>query len=469
MDEQQARQLLGIADGPVSLPELLAARSDAMEAHHGDGPGTDPGAIRRSTYWTAQVSAAYDVLELGIRDRTPPDRFSAKPDDRQRQTSNLNEQKRAVAQPMSGQAALADAIDQEVKATTKEEVLAAQAAQEAIKSQWTAKANPMEHVAGRGARPADTSAEDRAAAEAYLVAAQNGRADGRFGSDNILAELAPPYQLHGGPDILVATQTLDGRPGATVLIQNPYDAPIQVDVWVGTNRLDMRDQISGELAPLEVGRLSLPLRHDPPGHLRMTIAGHVAPGTARVREFLPKKYDTSRSAAGIASGLAGLLVMGVGRFSTTSSGGIVDQPLVVNWEVAAGARAHVSGTGVAYDRIWAPASARPAQLILERSRRSEELTTLGFLSLLGAAIVPVLVTVQFADAYKSNLGGSLLSEFVALLVLLGAMVVAVVATNRVMGRLGLMNRQVAPGSLSLLAAADHGVRDRSAPQDRTAR
>lgn len=63
MDEQQARQLLGVDTGPVSLPDLREARNNALKAHHPDKVGSDPAAVRRSTYWTAQINVAYELLE----------------------------------------------------------------------------------------------------------------------------------------------------------------------------------------------------------------------------------------------------------------------------------------------------------------------------------------------------------------------------------------------------------------------
>jgi hypothetical protein len=63
VDEQQARQLLGVDTGPVSLPDLREARNNALKAHHPDKVGSDPAAVRRSTYWTAQINVAYELLE----------------------------------------------------------------------------------------------------------------------------------------------------------------------------------------------------------------------------------------------------------------------------------------------------------------------------------------------------------------------------------------------------------------------
>ena len=62
MDEHEARHLLGLDNGPVSLSDLREARNGAIKAHHPDKVGSDPAAVRRSTYWTAQINVAYDLL-----------------------------------------------------------------------------------------------------------------------------------------------------------------------------------------------------------------------------------------------------------------------------------------------------------------------------------------------------------------------------------------------------------------------
>jgi hypothetical protein len=79
VDEQQARRLLGIADGPFSASDLREARNDALKAHHPDKVGSDPAAIRRSTYLTAQINAAHDLLEAQTTDHKPPEQSAANP------------------------------------------------------------------------------------------------------------------------------------------------------------------------------------------------------------------------------------------------------------------------------------------------------------------------------------------------------------------------------------------------------
>jgi len=84
LDEQQARKLLGIDDGPVSPPDLRQARNNALKAHHPDKVGSDPAAVRRSTYWAAQINAAYQLLEVRADSREPLDQSSADRDEAER-------------------------------------------------------------------------------------------------------------------------------------------------------------------------------------------------------------------------------------------------------------------------------------------------------------------------------------------------------------------------------------------------
>ena len=62
MTESEARKLLGLEEGPVTLTMLRAARNDALKVHHPDKAGSDAAAVRRATYWTTQINAAHDVI-----------------------------------------------------------------------------------------------------------------------------------------------------------------------------------------------------------------------------------------------------------------------------------------------------------------------------------------------------------------------------------------------------------------------
>lgn len=72
MDVEQARQVLGMPDGTFSRAELRAARNEALKAHHPDKAGSDPTAVRRATYWTGQINAAFAELEELAADVLPP-------------------------------------------------------------------------------------------------------------------------------------------------------------------------------------------------------------------------------------------------------------------------------------------------------------------------------------------------------------------------------------------------------------
>ena len=130
VDATEARQVLGLGDGPISERELRDARNAALKAHHPDVAGTDEAAGRRATYWSSRINEAYDLL----RDRQPDDRESAtdlgpsrqsfsaaaaraadraaadeleanEAADRQRQAEHAEAERRAAEQAASGRAA----------------------------------------------------------------------------------------------------------------------------------------------------------------------------------------------------------------------------------------------------------------------------------------------------------------------------------------------------------------------------
>ena len=73
MDEQQARQILGLDDSPLTLQELRRARNSALRAHHPDTVGTDASDIRRATYWSTQINTAHDLLAAPLLERRSGD------------------------------------------------------------------------------------------------------------------------------------------------------------------------------------------------------------------------------------------------------------------------------------------------------------------------------------------------------------------------------------------------------------
>jgi hypothetical protein len=71
VDDGEARRIIGLPAGPLTLAELRRARNDALQAHHPDKVGSDPAAVRRSTYWTAQINAAFEALSARVTEGAP--------------------------------------------------------------------------------------------------------------------------------------------------------------------------------------------------------------------------------------------------------------------------------------------------------------------------------------------------------------------------------------------------------------
>ena len=114
MDEQQARQLLGVDTGPVSPWDLREARNNALKAHHPDKVGSDPAAVKRSTYWTAQINAAYQLLESLAAGAKPLDQSSAQRNGAKRQSFTAlarRAHERAAAQATHERAAAQERVD----------------------------------------------------------------------------------------------------------------------------------------------------------------------------------------------------------------------------------------------------------------------------------------------------------------------------------------------------------------------
>jgi hypothetical protein len=66
VDEDQARQLLGLDAGPLTTAAIRQARNAALKAHHPDLAGQDAGAARRATYWSTQINTAFELLNATL-------------------------------------------------------------------------------------------------------------------------------------------------------------------------------------------------------------------------------------------------------------------------------------------------------------------------------------------------------------------------------------------------------------------
>jgi hypothetical protein len=195
--------------------------------------------------------------------------------------------------------------------------------------------------------------------------------DEDMGTADLLALIAPPFRLRGGPDFVLAQCASVTFPaeGATLWLQNPTNSPMPVLFWIGYENVPAKvasaDSFRSTLAPLEVGALVVPIStrltrpHTIGFHVRGPSRGSAAP---RVRAATKGHLDRDATLKGIAVGVAGLALFGVGHFRVTHIGGEAGSSFDTTWQVT------VTGPGLAnaeatWTRIWAPADSPPTTFI----------------------------------------------------------------------------------------------------------
>lgn len=86
--------------------------------------------------------------------------------------------------------------------------------------------------------------------------------DAAMASADLLGLIAPPLRISRGPDFILVKRAPGPIPvaGATLWLQNPTNAPMEVRVWIAfedaPSNVATPDRFVGTLAPLEVGVLS---------------------------------------------------------------------------------------------------------------------------------------------------------------------------------------------------------------------
>jgi hypothetical protein len=154
---EEARRLLGLGDGPLTIQELRAARNSALKAHHPDLTGADEATRRRATYWSSQINRAFEVLEGSITGPAAP-----KTGDHQRQSFSAAANR---ASNRASQAAEAEAKrDAEKKATEAKAARDAQAAAAQRAAEQRARREAQARAAEKKAAEAHAAREAAAAA-----------------------------------------------------------------------------------------------------------------------------------------------------------------------------------------------------------------------------------------------------------------------------------------------------------------
>lgn len=176
-------------------------------------------------------------------------------------------------------------------------------------------------------------------------------ADDVLASADLLGELGAPFHLIHGPDALVSRRALSGR-GITAYLQNPYRETMGVTLALGVDgeARENQDVVEVDLEPLEVIAVILPVRAQHGSRLKLRIGSDFA-RSDRVREARPGHLNLGRSALGIASGIVGLLMMPVGHFSWSRSGGDTLNPLEL--DLTLDGPLSVSGLPMSIT-LWAP-------------------------------------------------------------------------------------------------------------------
>jgi hypothetical protein len=187
----------------------------------------------------------------------------------------------------------------------------------------------------------------------------------QVGTADLLAVIAPPFRLDGGPDIILSQRAPGNVAGATLWLQNPTNAPMEVVFAIsyrdGPAKVRRADRFLCTLAPLEVGVLAAPIsiRFTQPHTIGFTVAGPPHGATApRVRAVTKGRLDNVATLKGILAGAAGLALVGVGHFTVTHIGGNVGRYFSAEWPVS-GAEPSLVNAEATWTRIWAPADSPP--------------------------------------------------------------------------------------------------------------
>ena len=225
---------------------------------------------------------------------------------------------------------------------------------------------------------------------------------------DLLSSLAPAFHLAAGPDIIVL-RSANGAPGVSVLLQNPYVAPLATTIAVGRkDDTSLPDHITVTLGPLEVGRLVIPLRLKKGTEAKVKINCE-RQKQARTRAKGRGALDVPNSALGILGGLITLALTPVGHFSVARKGGDVTNPFSLPFEMAAG-----SETGrITYERLWSPAGVPPPEVrVVRRPEVGRVLTPAGYLfaavggAFAGVLGIAMLSQLQVLISDKQILGGA---------------------------------------------------------------
>ncbi len=124
----------------------------------------------------------------------------------------------------------------------------------------------------------------------------------------VLAALAPPFRLSGGPDFILSQRAPGTVPvsGATLWLQNPTERPVSIRfvATVDGGKGRGTDVFSATLAPLEVGALAVPvsIRFSRPHAVKFLVVSesrgrdHSA-DPPRIRAATPRHVDREATAA----------------------------------------------------------------------------------------------------------------------------------------------------------------------------
>jgi hypothetical protein len=204
---------------------------------------------------------------------------------------------------------------------------------------------------------------------------------------DLLSSLAPAFHLAAGPDIIVL-RSASGSAGVTVLLQNPYVAPLATTIAVGRKEdTALPDHITVTMGPLEVGRLVMPLRFKNGTEAKVKIS------CARQRESRTRAkgegaLDVPGSALGILGGLMTAALTPVGHFSVTRRGGDVANPFSLPFEMPSGSE----NGRITYERLWSPEGIPPAEVtVVRRPEVGTVITTTGYvLAVLGGLLAAIV-------------------------------------------------------------------------------
>lgn len=264
MEPEEARQLLGLGNDPLTIAALRAARNSALKAHHPDVVGSDAAAKRRATYWSVQINTAYETLAAELGAESKHTRQSEPEPERQ---------SFAAAARRASERAAAEARATEAKAAQARE----QAAAAARLAQAQAEERAAAEAAAREARVRDSeqrAAQAHAERQARLASkgppvVAAGTAASRLRSKPAIlgggifvvvlavaviagsgllqpatAAVSPTSALTVSP--LVVRPTLRATPRPTVM-PRPTDTPARgsFDFWLSMDQRDVAPCFSG--------------------------------------------------------------------------------------------------------------------------------------------------------------------------------------------------------------------------------